>query len=1162
MKKITTLILFSAIINIANAQTIANVEGVFGGSINAITGGKIGTSPDSFRIVIATQSANSIFYSNAIVPSTGGTVTVDSFKVLPAASSASGFGSGINKVAYHSLSKTVFFISAGDIYSASLSATAATKITTSSNYTDIAIKGNQLFEMSTIGNSNTFYATTINATGTVTVNSSATLAGQAYTNLVVGKNDKLYAFKIGTDPQAVVFANTITAGVNLSSTNFDAMNALSTSIQWSAMGVYTDGTVFVGGNDNSSKYMAQTSSFGTAYTTVATGIAGISGSNIDFRRESAANYYVYFGSAYSNAKGNAGSWFNFGNTSFQTHPNDGSVYFVAESPTSGGVAVMTTDQGLGITKNSGSIITEIDEGINAVQVKDFDMNTAKNFGWLASKSGVRYVDNYNTPSKLWSVALFPNNDGSPYYSCEMVSKDTAYVGNSRVYKTNDKGASWTQVFTAENAPYNFPQTNTHIATLAIGGNNNEIVMAGYKLDNNTGRGGVFYSTNSGSTWQQLLIHSSINGQDVNVNDIEIVSDSGKVVAYIGVDYDNSVTPIIRGMYKAQWNGTSWTVREEKIYNSITALFSVKDIVIVSKDTIVAAGAFYNSNLHHEYPIHFAISRTTMNSWSSSVVDTSRIGGYSAVSWSVDSIFYAYQNNIYWDKLSFHSTYVSRRGEALYYSVPMGTDINILYYDELLAGTETDIRSVRGATTTRPTATIKPRYNVCTATVITGGSPEGGVYYLVDTLAQGYYVQLDGLYNLLFATNGILTGESSLSFDSYAAMLAAFSSTNIVAFNPITTFSNTPGTYIIAYTNDSYATSSVSAVASVGNAPSVTSINGSLISCGPIGATTTLSNATNGGVWSSANTSVAIINSTGKVTVTGVGSSVISYTVTDNVTGCSAAAIANYAVAGLPNITPITGVNNICRGNTTQLNCTTSGGVWSSLNNKASVTQTGLLTALNASNVPATIQYTVTNATSGCSNNSYFNVMVNSVPTMPSIAYATGTVNPQRGAANGGYCNGRTFTVVGSPTGGLWASSNTNIMAVNATTGLVNLTNTGTVILTYTYTNASGCTNSRSITGTVVTCASRSSLQSIVDSQQLTIDFTVYPNPARNFVNLNIETLIGSGTIAISDLYGKQLKQQPLSMGKNTIDISGLKKGFYLVTIITNDGVAVKKLVVE
>jgi len=68
---------------------------------------------------------------------------------------------------------------------------------------------------------------------------------------------------------------------------------------------------------------------------------------------------VYFGSAYSNNKGSSGSWFNFGNVSFETHPNDGPVLFARENSISGGVVLLTTDQGLGMSKNSGSIISEL-----------------------------------------------------------------------------------------------------------------------------------------------------------------------------------------------------------------------------------------------------------------------------------------------------------------------------------------------------------------------------------------------------------------------------------------------------------------------------------------------------------------------------------------------------------------------------------------------------------------------------------------------------------------------------------------------------------------------------------------------------------------------------------------------------------------------------------
>jgi hypothetical protein len=73
---------------------------------------------------------------------------------------------------------------------------------------------------------------------------------------------------------------------------------------------------------------------------------------------------------------------------------------------------------------------------------------------------------------------------------------------------------------------------------------------------------------------------------------------------------------------------------------------------------------------------------------------------------------------------------------------------------------------------------------------------------------------------------------------------------------------------------------------------------------------------------------------------------------------------------------------------------------------------------------------------------------------------------------------------------------------------------------------------------------------------------MYPNPAKSSINLNVEILIGKGSIVVTDLYGKTVKTQALSMGINIIDIANLSKGMYFVSTITNEGKTTKKLVVE
>jgi hypothetical protein len=73
---------------------------------------------------------------------------------------------------------------------------------------------------------------------------------------------------------------------------------------------------------------------------------------------------------------------------------------------------------------------------------------------------------------------------------------------------------------------------------------------------------------------------------------------------------------------------------------------------------------------------------------------------------------------------------------------------------------------------------------------------------------------------------------------------------------------------------------------------------------------------------------------------------------------------------------------------------------------------------------------------------------------------------------------------------------------------------------------------------------------------------LYPNPARNVVNIKMEMLVGTAEMVITDVLGKRIKTQMLSLGNNEIDIASFAKGLYLVNIITNNAKQTQKLVVE
>jgi len=259
----------------------------------------------------------------------------------------------------------------------------------------------------------------------------------------------------------------------------------------------------------------------------------------------------------------------------------------------------------------------------------------------------------------------------------------------------------------------------------------------------------------------------------------------------------------------------------------------------------------------------------------------------------------------------------------------------------------------------------------------------------------------------------------------------------------------------------------------------------------------------------------------------------------------------------------TGSAAVCAGSSITLtNSSTvpSGGtgIWTTGNTSqvAVGATTGIVAAANAGNV--VIKYTVTSAV-GCSNYANYNVTINAIPNVPSITYAPGTVNPQAGAPTGSFCANRTFTIVGTPSGGVW--SKTGPITVTTPGGVVTTgTAAGLGSIIYTYTNANGCVNSSTMVGNVYVCAARGAMSN--EQVAMSNDFTMYPNPAKGFVNLNVENLVGAGNIVVTDLYGKTVKTQTLSMGTNTINISKLSAGMYFVSTITNEGKTTKKLIVE
>jgi hypothetical protein len=72
---------------------------------------------------------------------------------------------------------------------------------------------------------------------------------------------------------------------------------------------------------------------------------------------------------------------------------------------------------------------------------------------------------------------------------------------------------------------------------------------------------------------------------------------------------------------------------------------------------------------------------------------------------------------------------------------------------------------------------------------------------------------------------------------------------------------------------------------------------------------------------------------------------------------------------------------------------------------------------------------------------------------------------------------------------------------------------------------------------------------------------IYPNPVSDKLNINLGN-IEIKEVNITDALGRMVLQPKTSAGNNTLDLSGLQKGFYMVNIVTPEKTLFKRLVKE
>lgn len=297
---------------------------------------------------------------------------------------------------------------------------------------------------------------------------------------------------------------------------------------------------------------------------------------------------------------------------------------------------------------------------------------------------------------------------------------------------------------------------------------------------------------------------------------------------------------------------------------------------------------------------------------------------------------------------------------------------------------------------------------------------------------------------------------------------------------------------------------------------------------------TLSNLVAGGEWTSSNVSVATVgSSSGVVTGVAVGTSVISYAVT-NTCGTTASSVVMH-VGALPNAGTLSGPDTVCVGDTVVFTPSLAGGTWANQRDTISTVIDGSIIGLKSAR--DTIYYYYTNAFGR--SRIQKTIFVHDVPQFT----ISGPITVSLGAS---------YTMTVNPTsasGGTWTSSNPSMATIVSTTGpaIIAILAPGTTIISYSLTNRCGTT----IDTFSITLEDPNVVKSTFNENA---SFKVWPNPSNGSVTLNVASITNEQVkMTITNLAGQVVATYPVSTNTDTPISINQPAGAYLLSATTADG---------
>lgn len=272
------------------------------------------------------------------------------------------------------------------------------------------------------------------------------------------------------------------------------------------------------------------------------------------------------------------------------------------------------------------------------------------------------------------------------------------------------------------------------------------------------------------------------------------------------------------------------------------------------------------------------------------------------------------------------------------------------------------------------------------------------------------------------------------------------------------------------------------------------------------------------------------------TETVMPSSTSTYTVTGtDANGCVNTATVSVTVNANPNVSATAATPSVCMGSSDVLTATgASTYVWSSGGTAA--TETVSPTTLTT--------YTVTGTdANGCTGMFVITVNVNPLPTVTGSA-----------AQNSVCLNDASVTLTGSPAGGTWSGAGVTANMFSPMTA-----GNGAHTLTYSFTDANGCSNTATVTITVNACTG-------VEENGSLSDVNVYPNPNNGQFSIVFGADVNDVSVVITDLEGRivnsSLQKEIIAGGTLRVDLGNEANGIYMMKISANGGTRTEKIIVQ